>query len=711
MSNTEHEVKVKISAEVREFQNSMKEARAAAEDFQKRQARFKKAGQSVHKDMGGLHKELQKQHKKHGKEAINHERQLQAAIKRTVADMREKLKVFKGNVDAIKEETKALNELEDKLANVSKYRKAMGIRTWGEKATSAGEKIRDKARQGLRGAGKVMMAAGGIGLGFMLSQIAQAYQAKMQAGAASGGLVGLGSARGYQPGRGQRFGYDIATTHHQAAAAARATGSIRSVNTLQAASRLGLEDAGSYMHAIREGGAKFTGTSKGSGEKELQKIIALGMESGIERARLAENIGGVITLLDRQRGISAGDVSGTGFAAFAAMLGRSGLSGFQGTAGANLMSKLDAGIRAPGGGDSGQALILQSLGFGKPGGGTSYYDALKMQEQGLSDPGMFGRAMSEVTAQFGAGEERNLALKNLFGVSLDQAEQLSALYDQGKMGDAELEKLRQIANGSKTIEEQALEEMRSGFGHDIKLIAGLQNRLVGMGEKIAPAIQSMQRDINSLVTDSWPLVVGALNKIAEGVHWIVEKLKTMYGANPSDVVREQSQKTRAVMANASQASLADLFEAGASAKQRADAYTTVAGRVRTAVSAEERTLAAEAEAERRSIRTAYTQRGQLGAQRLSGFSHEALNPRVQAALTQSLNKVQAGERLPAGAASTRAVEALSAPDFHTNLQLQAQLVEAIQQMNNNLSRVVQQGQATGAAANAGPPPPRTVGRR
>ncbi len=528
-STTEHEVKVVVSADVREFQASMKQARGTVDQLDKQQGRMKKAGVKESKAVLGLNKEIQKYAKKDGNAAIQHEKKLKAAIVATTKAARDKLAASKGNVAAIQAEVAALKKLESQLANVQKYRKAMGIRTWGEKASSAGQRAGSMARTGLNVAGGAAIGVGGTLLGMMIGQIGSSYAAAMQAGAAQGNLVGLGTRRDLgSPGRGQRFGYDIATTYQQAAQAGQATGNIGSVHTMQAAQRLGLEGAAGYMGSIRQAGATFSGGRGGRGEQEFQKIIALGMESGIERARLAENIGGVISLLDRQRGVSAGDISGVGLSAFAAILGRSGLSGFQGQAGASLMSKLDSGIRTPGGGDAGQALILQSMGFGRPGGGTSYYDSLRMQEQGLSDPTNFTKVMREMTGQFGRGQERNLAMKSVFGTSLSQSEELSKLFDSGKMGEEELKRLKQIAAESKSVEERGLDAMKEGFGGTIKHIAGLQNRLVGLGNQIKQPIEQMQKDFNDAVKDMWPAVVTSLQAIADAISWIKEFLEAKF---------------------------------------------------------------------------------------------------------------------------------------------------------------------------------------
>ncbi len=529
MSDTEHEVKVIVSADVREFQASMKQARGTVDQLEKQQGRMKKANVKEHKSLGSLQKDIQKHAKREGNVAIQHEKKLKAAIAQTTIAARKKLDATKGNVAAIQQEVAALKKLESQLANVQKYRKAMGIRTWGEKASSAGQRAGAVGRRGLNIAGGAAIGVAGGLLGMMIGQVGSSYAAAMQAGAAQGGLVGLGTRRDLgSPGRGQRFGYDIATTYGQAQQAGHATGNIGSVNTLQAAQRLGLEGATGYMASIRQGGSKFTGGAKGQGEQEFAKIIALGMESGIERSRLAENIGGVISLLDRQRSVSAGDVSGVGLSAFAALLGRSGLSGFQGAAGASLMSKLDSGIRNPGGGDAGQGLILQSMGFGRPGGGTGYYDALRMQEKGLSDPNNFTKVMGEMTGQFGRGQERNLAMKSVFGTSLDQSEELSKMFDSGKMGEAELKRLQQIAAESKSVEERGLDAMKEGFGGTIKHIAGLQNRLVGLGNQIKQPIEQMQKDFNDAVKDMWPAVVASLKTIANAVSWMKEFLETKF---------------------------------------------------------------------------------------------------------------------------------------------------------------------------------------
>lgn len=545
---TEHEVKVKITGDIKDFKKSMKEAVETQQNVQKLSKNFRKNNIKGHKSLDKISKQIGKGQAAAAKASIKAEKKYQAVIDKTIQTMRRKMRESNNDHKSIEKEIKLLGRLEKKITSIRKQRHALGHKTMRERMGELGNRQVNVGRMGRWALG---MAGAGLGLlvGSALGQIGASYSTFTQYGAAQAGLVGLGGRR-LNAFRGQRFGYDAIQTAQAARAAGRATGDISSVDTAQALSRAIGADVGEstgWMAALRAAGSKFSPKDR-SGAEELKKIIALGMESGIERARLPENIAGVMNLVQRQRGVSAGDFSAMGFSKFLAAIGRTGLSGFQGSAGGNVAAKIDAAIRGGGGGgDAGQALLLQAFGFGKPGATRSYMDALRSQELGLSDPANFTKVMGELTAQFGQGDERTLAMKNLFGTSISQSEELAKLHDSGKMGNEELAKLKDIAMKSESIEKQALKAMRSGFGDTSKYLAGLQNQLIDKGSKIAKSIRQLQTMFNEFVEVLWPGVVTSLKLAVDILKQIREVLVFAFGGDGHKQALKIEQDTAALM--------------------------------------------------------------------------------------------------------------------------------------------------------------------
>jgi len=76
-----------------------------------------------------------------------------------------------------------------------------------------------------------------------------------------------------------------------------------------------------------------------------------------------------------------------------------------------------------------QALMLNAVGYGKPGGGTSYYDAVKRLQRGATDSNILA-FLVEVRSQYGAGQEGCLAIFHLLGIPLKMAEMLFTLLEE-----------------------------------------------------------------------------------------------------------------------------------------------------------------------------------------------------------------------------------------------------------------------------------------
>lgn len=407
---------------------------------------------------------------------------------------------------------------------------------------------------GMRGAvGQLGRWGGSIlgGLtGFLIGGATAGYSRYMEYGSALGNAIGYGrnsgvsTKAGIRGAKGGRLGYSLIDTANQVGSMARNTGVVGPRELQQGMRSTGLDqgELGSIYGTIRQAGTTFDnpqGNGQGMtranspGGKEFQKMIALGMASGLERGRLPEFFQGVSQLVQEQGGRSAGNIDVTTFSKQLAMLGRSGNSGFQGARGAAVLSKLSQGIVNPGGGEYGQVFMRQAMGFGKPGGDTTYYQAEKMREQGIKDPQNISRMIGETVAQHGSGEEGALHLRELTGVSLEQAEELFKIYNSNQSTNDKLADMQKIADESKSLEEQSLDQMK-GIGGQVRRLAGRTDIMIGVGARAAKAIEAVEDWQTKLLF--WLMDIAT--KVGEIAQAVLAWLSDSPGANAQKAVED-----------------------------------------------------------------------------------------------------------------------------------------------------------------------------
>lgn len=344
----------------------------------------------------------------------------------------------------------------------------------------------------------------GMGLAnFFIGGVQAGYQNYIQYGQAKGRTAGLGSGksinRGINGAMGSRLGFSKTDTASMVPVMARSTGETAPREMQQAMRATGSEagEVGDVFSTIRRAGYDFQGAGKGkqsNGGRQFQQLIAGGMASGLERARLPEYFQGVQKIAEEQRNISTGVIGISDIAKQLTMLGQSGRPGMQGSAGAGILQKFNGALQNPGGGEWGENFVRQAMGFGKPGGSTSFYDSEKMREQGISGPDgakNIQRIMTEMRKQFGTGQEGNLALRSLTGTSLDQGEQLNKIYNSDASPTDKLAQIEQVMKSSDSLEKQSLDAMK-GVGGTAERIATLTDRGIGLGGKYASEIEKME---------------------------------------------------------------------------------------------------------------------------------------------------------------------------------------------------------------------------
>lgn len=521
-------------------------------EIQAEMAKFKKAMAEVRKEQDRQDKINNKNTTKAEKDKLRQEVQSDRREKqRQKLKETHEAKITKVYKDRYKEEDK-------------EFRKAQRIALATQRSTffrgGVDKNGRREASMNVRGgraAGRALGTVGRLGagivggaLGFMVGGGMAAYGKYQEYGAALGNAIGYGRTSGMQTkggigqARGSRLGYSLIDTANHVGAMAKSTG-VTGPRELQQAMRATGQDAGEVggvFGMLRKSGIGFdnasgngqgvAGKANSPGGKEFQKMISLGMASGLERGRLPEFFQGVTSLVSDAQSRSAGAVNVGDITKQLAMLGRQGGVGFQGERGANIMGKLNAGIVKPGGGEWGESFMRQAMGFGKPGGSTSYYDAEKMREAGAKDPGNIQRMMTEVGAQHGTGQEGALQLRALTGVSLEQAEDLFKIYNSSKSSEEKLKEISDVAAASKSLEEQSLDQMK-GIGGAVQRLAGRTDTLIGIGSGIRKEVEWLEDMSTKLLKD----LIQLTRTIVEHMGDLVSMIKSWLGKDADEEMK------------------------------------------------------------------------------------------------------------------------------------------------------------------------------
>lgn len=389
--------------------------------------------------------------------------------------------------------------------------------------------------------GKTAAFAGGGLIGLVVGAALRGYQNYTAFNEALGPSIGMGGRSSKEAwkagkGKGSNLGFNVMERAQLIPMMGRSTGSVSPRTMMQAMRSTGLEagETADIFGAIRGGGTQFSGTSnmlvngkekninaKGQGGREFSKMVAAGMYSGLEKARLPEFFTGVASLMRTQGGMSAGNVGQGDFSKIASVLGRTGLSGFQGSRGAEVMSKLQRGILSPGGGENGMAFMRQAFGFGNPNSGTSFYGAEKQREKGLTKDN-FSSVMTELTRQYGSGEDASLKMRETFGTSLEQGEELIKLFNSSEEMNTKMEKAEQIMNESKSLEQRSFEEMKAA-GTNLTYIKGKFDQSVSIGAKSAVAIEAIEQAQLKLVNFLFDHIP-QIKEFLQGILFVLKEL-------------------------------------------------------------------------------------------------------------------------------------------------------------------------------------------
>ncbi len=380
---------------------------------------------------------------------------------------------------------------------------------------------------------KIVLGTFGVITGVLASQVRAGYQTfvegeKAQAPLAAATLDRPGFRQAAKVGY-EQYGYVRAETARQALDMARETGNVRDVSFAQMVSRsgagVGLGGSTDLMGLLTRSGQKGFEQTNSKGKREFENVIARGMDAGLTKneaiGRMPEFISGITRLVQRQGAVAAGDVTAMSAAKLLSFFGKSDKTGFQGARGAEVISKLDAAVRKPGGGEEGEALMMRAFGFGTPGGTAGFMEARERMQQGITGTGGVQNLIDMVTQaqrEFGGGEGTIFALEKVTGLSISQIKGVMERVDALKAGgDASKIKkdIEKFAAGAPTIKSKEAAADTAGFAKTVKKLSTLTQHLDNIGGKVFTPIHSIQEGINKMVNEEMPVVVGFLEIAAK----------------------------------------------------------------------------------------------------------------------------------------------------------------------------------------------------
>lgn len=229
-------------------------------------------------------------------------------------------------------------------------------------------------------------------------------------------------------------------------------------------------------------------------EKMYAKAISKGTGEALDKALMTDYLHGIQAISESQLSVLS-TLSEEQLLQTAGLIDqfRRGTPGLDVTQSAGIMGRVQAGILRPGGGEAGQMLMLRAMGFGNPFAQQTgiekktYYGALKQQEKGL-DVSNFRAVMEQTGVEYGGGEAQAMALKEIFGVSLTQAEMLQKMESDGKSTVEINKEIKRINEENKSPLEQMAKDSKKSVGL-LQATASLTDELVGLGKDMSGFIQ------------------------------------------------------------------------------------------------------------------------------------------------------------------------------------------------------------------------------
>lgn len=398
------------------------------------------------------------------------------------------------------------------------------------------------------GAGTLMKGVGGLrggllgtavaGLGYTAMQGYRVYDTGQQMAPIAkslAGQMGAGSVEARQQAIGAYGGYggieNLQTLQQLNRQIGGAAGMQNLRKVTDIANRYGMERG----EAVQGLGQAFNaGVAPERAGEALEKIMAEGVKSGIDRARITQftqEVLGVQKEIFRMTGQENTQNIAQAFARFAGGQGESflrgpGMAGIQG---------LDQAVRSAGRGNmQGPALgtLYRAFGFGAGGdqlGADQYYGARKKMEGGIFQGsaneivGNVGNIIKRFTAESGGNEQiANLRMADELGIGLNQVESLrgiSSRAEQGGVSKEDQRKLQQIMEEQKDpmiklldIQAKSNENLAklAGSAEGLNAIVKIDELLLSTQESALEVLKTIAGAIGGDTGDMASVALGAL---------------------------------------------------------------------------------------------------------------------------------------------------------------------------------------------------------
>jgi len=489
-------------------------------------------------------------------------KELEASRKREARESKEATGEIKKQSIWLRDLTKIPEHFQEKYSAWAKRNPKLAAA--GRGVGTAGKLFgRPAAAAARMGVGVAGSAVSGL-LGMLIGGIQQGYQTHLQVGAAMAPLAGMGSRPGQIGiGKGIGMGHAPSQTYRHAAGVGRATGDPGAVTLAQQFAMGGggmdVGEATGIMGSLRQAGVGFAGKeNQTSAAKLLGQMVQGGIITGLEKARLPEYLKGVATMAEAMGGRQTGKVDVGSIANTLSYLGR--IPGMQGQRGVNLMQTLDQSIRSPGGGEAGQQVMLQAFGFGKPGGETSYYDAMKRQQRGAQGAGGAQNIMDvfkELYSQYGVvggggstqqQQEANLAINTAMpGLNLDMIEGIGDMINNGENQEEILKKIAEATKAFKPIEDRVVDAIKEGFSGVAKRIAGQEAKSAKIGAESAKLVESLQDETHKLLKELLELLKPHMKDIIAAIKYMGEFARESLKAGVQGGVKYTTEALKALV--------------------------------------------------------------------------------------------------------------------------------------------------------------------
>jgi hypothetical protein len=393
------------------------------------------------------------------------------------------------------------------------------------------------------------LIGGGI-LGMLFGAAIKGYEKRQQMQQTLAPSIGMGfGSLNRVAGRSQgRLGFTQMEGAQMIGTMGRATGTAN-IGQLQAGMRAtGMEagEVGGVFGTLRQAGMSFgkPGAKDSSGARMFSKMIAGGMYSGLEKARLPEYFQSVTKLTEEQNRIQAGAVDQTDTMKLLSILGKKGGVGFQGARGGEVLSGIGQAISSPGGGAYGEAFARRAL--QKP--GMSFWEVEKQREKGATDIGNVQAYLAQLKKEGGTTQTQAAMLNTFSGgaISKTKSEELIKIADSSLSQEEQTKEMGQVLEGTKSLEEQALAEYKKA-GVSLSEIVKDEAASLKHGAQSAALIEGISEMTRTFVNTLFDIAIH-LGELVKKVGIVIDFLMGNKSPQASAAMAQSEKDYKALLA-------------------------------------------------------------------------------------------------------------------------------------------------------------------